>query len=148
MMIEGKFQNQGGDRFARQMTHYTKWLLLSKLCNKGFLYIVTQKHMIRLSFRWGIRIHQTQKFEVSGKDRYFKFSHNNAIFSVVLCTQYFENFSSKTWSNSNKKVIFRISTLRSIRICRFRTKTEIVLDFWIARTLTCASISHGIFYYK
>ena len=47
----------------------------------------------------------------------------------------FENFFPKSCSNSNKKVIFGISEVRSIWLCSFRPKTEIVLDFWITRTL-------------
>jgi hypothetical protein len=36
MMIGEKFQNQGGDRLARKVTHCPECLLLSKSCNRTF----------------------------------------------------------------------------------------------------------------
>ena len=36
MMIKGKYQNQGGDRFTREGSHYMEPLLLSKLWGYDF----------------------------------------------------------------------------------------------------------------
>ena len=133
-----KVANQGGDRFARKVVHEVTHLLLSKFFNTGIVFFVAQRQMIRLSFRWWIRIYQIQKVSARGKGWNLKFPQSDANPLFFWCSQYFEDFHPKTWSNSNKKVIFEISSARAIRICSFRPKTEIVLDFWIARTLLVA----------
>ena len=135
MTIGEKIQNQGGDRFARKVVYHVTHLLLSKFFNMGILFLVAQRHMIRVSFRWWIRIYQIQKVTVSGRGRNLKFPQSDANSLYFWCSRYFENFHPKTWSNSNKKVIFGISSVRAIRICSFQRKTEIVLLFWIAGTL-------------
>ena len=38
MTIGEKFQNQGGDRFARKVAGLVECLLLSRLCNTGILF--------------------------------------------------------------------------------------------------------------
>ena len=137
MTIGEKFQNQGGDRFTRKVVHEVTHLLLSKFFNTGILFFVTQSHMIRLSFRWWIRIYQIQKVTVSGRGWNLKFPQSYANLLFFWCAQHLEDFHPKIWSNSNKKVIFGISSVRAIRICSFQPKTEIVLHFWIAGTLLC-----------
>ena len=67
MTIGEKFQNQGGDRFTREVAHFVECLLLPRLCNKGILFFVTQRYKIRLSFWWRIRIYQIQKITVNGR---------------------------------------------------------------------------------
>ena len=135
MTIGVKFQNQGGDRFARKVVHEVTHLLLSKFFNTGILFFVAQRHMIRLSFRWWIRIYQIQKVSVSERGWNLKFPQSDANPLSFWRSQYFKDFYPKTWSKSNKKVIFGISSVRAIRICSFQPKTEVVLHFWIAGTL-------------
>ena len=36
MAIREKFENHGGDRFAREVAHFVECLLLSRLCHTGF----------------------------------------------------------------------------------------------------------------
>jgi hypothetical protein len=74
MMIREKFQNQGGDRFARDVAHFIGCLLLSKLCNTGILVFMTQWYMIIISFSWGIRIYQIRKITVNERGQNLKFS--------------------------------------------------------------------------
>ncbi len=130
MTMRGKFQNQWGDRFARE----GEQLMLSraysiKMSNTDILCFETKRYTIILTFWWGIRIYQTWKITVNGRGQNLKFSQSDANFLLSQCSQYFKNFFPKTWSNSNKKVIFRISTARSIWLCSFRPKTRIVLHF-------------------
>ena len=108
---------------------------MRKLCNGRLLFFMVQSHLIRLSFRWWIRIYHIQKPTGKGKRWNLKFSETDALFLFSRCSRYFENFFPKTWSNSNKKVIFGISSVRTIWLCGFRRKTEKVLDFWIAGIL-------------
>jgi len=86
MMIGEKFQNQGGDRFARGVAHFVEYLLLSKLCSTGILFFVTKKYMIRLSFWWWIQIYQIRKVTVNGRTQNLKFSQSNAIFLFFRCS--------------------------------------------------------------
>ena len=136
MTIGETIQNQRGDRFARKVDHGLAQVLLSKFFNTEILFLVAQKHIIILSFRRWIRIHYIQKVTVSGKGRNLKFPQSDPNPLFFWYPRYFEDFHPKTWSNSNKKVIFGISSVRAIRICSFQRKSEIVLDFWIAGTLT------------
>jgi len=149
MMIEEKFQNQGGDRSTREMTHFVECLFLRKLWNTVILFFIIQKYMIRLSFWWGIQICKIQKASVNERRWNLKFSYDNANYMCFWSSQYFEDFSIKTWSKSNKKVIFGISATRSIRICSFQRNSKIALDFWCARTLisyACDAIYGRILY--
>jgi hypothetical protein len=135
MTIGEKFQNQGGDRFARNVVHDIAHLPLSKFFYTGILFFMAQRHLIRLSFRCWIRIYQIQKVTVRGRGRNLKFPQSDPNPLFFWYSQYFEDFHPKTWSNSNKKVIFGISSVRAIGICIFQPKTKIVLRFWIAGTL-------------
>jgi hypothetical protein len=145
MMIVKKFQNQGGDRFAREMTHFVECLFFPKLWNTIILFFIIQKYMIRLSFWWRIQICKIQNASMNEIGWNLKFSHNNANFMCFSGAQYFEDFSIKTWSKSNKKVIFGISAVRSIGICSFQRNSKIVLHFWIACTLQCNTFSSSRF---
>jgi hypothetical protein len=139
MMIGEKFQNQGGDRSTREMTHFVECLFLPKLWNTVILFFIIQKYMIRLSFWWGIRICKIQKASINERGWNLKFSHENANFMCFWSSRYFEDFSIKTWSKSNKNVMFGISAARSITIYSFQRNSKVALDFWCARTLIVES---------